>query len=186
MAKALLVIDLQEDYFPGGAMELEGVEQASNNAAHLLATFRKRGNPVFHVKHVFQSDEAPFFRPNSAGIAFHPSVVPADGETVITKHHVNSFHETDLQKQLDSIQVDGAEINSLVICGAMSHMCVEGTTRAAADLGYKCQVIHDACATCAQSFNGVEIPAAEVHGTAMAALGFAYAEVKSLGEWLAI
>lgn len=179
MATALLLIDLQQDYFPGGAMQLAGVTQASENAAKLLAQFRTAGDPIFHIKHVFESREAPFFRPDSTGIAIHPSVAPTGDEPVITKHQVNAFHQTDLKQQLDAANAD-----SLVICGAMSHMCVEGTTRAASDLGYQCQVIHDACATCAQSFNGVEIPATEVHGTAMAALGFAYAEVKSLAEWL--
>lgn len=178
MPTALLLIDLQQDYFPGGAMQLAGTDEASANAAQLLAQFREAGDPVIHVKHVFESDEAPFFRPNTPGIAIHPSVEPTESETVITKHQVNSFQQTDLKKQLDAAGVD-----SLVICGAMSHMCVEGTTRAAADLGYKCQVIHDACATCDQDFNGVKIPAAEVHGTAMATLGFAYADVKSLAEW---
>jgi nicotinamidase-related amidase len=176
--KALLLIDLQNDYFPGGDMELHGIREASANAAGLLDQFRESKQPLVHVRHVFPSDSAPFFRPNSAGAEIHASVAPADGETVITKHNVNSFQQTDLKTLLEAMGV-----KDLVIVGAMSHMCIEGTTRAAADLGYSCEVIHDACATREQEFNGRKISAEDVHGAAMSALGFAYANVTSLDEW---
>lgn len=180
MSTALLLIDLQNDYFPGGAMELEGIVAASEQSAALLDTFRKGRQPLVHVRHVFGDAKAPFFRPGTDGITIHESVAPSTGELVVTKGAVNAFQGTDLQSRLTALDVD-----ELVICGAMSHMCVEGTTRAAADLGYQCHVIHDACATRAQDFEGRVISAADVHGTAMAALGFAYANVKSLAEWKA-
>jgi nicotinamidase-related amidase len=177
-AKALLLIDIQNDYFPGGDMELRGIRQASFNAAEILDHFRKTKKPLVHVRHVFPSDSAPFFRPNSPGAEIHSSVAPVEGETVITKHNVNSFQQTDLKALLEAIGVKG-----LIIVGAMSHMCIEGTTRAAADLGYSCEVIHDACATREQEFNGRKIAAEDVHGAAMSALGFAYANVLSLADW---
>ena len=178
--KALLLIDIQNDYFPGGEMELAGMKQASAKAAEALHRFRESRQPLVHVRHVFPSDSAPFFRPNTEGAEIHTSVAPLSSETVITKNHVNAFHQTDLRTLLDAMGV-----KELVIVGAMSHMCVEGTTRAAADLGYKCEVIHDACATCEQQFDGRPIAAADVHGAAMSALGFAYASVLSLDEWRA-
>ena len=178
MATALLLIDLQNDYFPGGQLPLTGIEGASGAAAELLDRFRNDRLPLVHVRHVFASPAAPFFRPETPGIEIHPSVAPVDGETVITKQNVNAFQQTNLKAMLDEMGAD-----SLVICGAMSHMCVEGTTRAASDLGYRCQVVHDACATCDQTFEGRKIPAADVHGTAMSALGFAYADVISLAQW---
>jgi nicotinamidase-related amidase len=76
-------------------------------------------------------------------------------------------------------------VEELVIVGNMSHMCVEGTARAAADLGYPVKVIHDACATLDLEFNGQRIAAAQVHSTAMAALAFAYASVLSTEQFLA-
>ncbi|HEY7884811.1 MAG TPA: hypothetical protein VIC08_07665 [Cellvibrionaceae bacterium] len=66
----------------------------------------------------------------------------------------------------------------------MSHMCIQATTRAASDLGYKVGVLHDTCATLDLAFNGVSVPAAQVHASSMAALGFAYAEVVGVEEWL--
>lgn len=179
MSKALLLIDIQIDYFPGGDMELVGIEQACSRAAELLKQFRESGSPLVHVRHVFADPAAPFFRPGTSGIEIHDSVSPRGDEAVVTKAHVNAFLETELKGLLDAQDVD-----ELVIAGAMSHMCIEGTSRAAADLGYKCQVVHDACATRDQEFNGQVVSATDVHNTAMSALGFAYAEVLSLDEWL--
>jgi nicotinamidase-related amidase len=176
--KALLLIDIQNDYFPGGDMELAGIDRASGRAAELLDRFRQARQPLIHVRHVFQSDSAPFFRPNTAGAEIHPSVAPSGDETVITKNYVNAFQQTDLKTLLDAMG-----IKDLVIAGAMSHMCIEGTTRAAADLGYQCTVIHDACATRDQEFDGRKIAAEDVHGAAMSTLGFAYAKVLSLSDW---
>lgn len=178
MPKALLLIDVQNDYFPGGDMELAGIDAASAAAAEMLARFRDAGGPLIHVRHEFQSPEAPFFRPGTAGAEIHRSVAPLAGEAVVTKHAVNSFHNTDLKARLDALGV-----KDLVIVGAMSHMCIEGTTRAAADLGYRCQVIHDACATRDQEFNGRTVKATDVHAAAMSTLGFAYAKVLPLADW---
>ena len=178
MPQALLLIDVQNDYFPGGAYALDSIEAASANAAELLTHFRNAGLPLIHVRHEFTSADAPFFRPGTPGADIHPSVAPTAGETVITKHAVNAFHGTDLKARLDALGVD-----QLVIAGAMSHMCIEGATRAAADFGYKCRVIHDACATREQEFAGRIVPAADVHAASMSALGFAYADVIPAKDW---
>lgn len=178
MTQALLLIDVQNDYFPGGAMELAGIDAASRNAAEVLQRFREAKLPLIHVRHEFASVDATFFRPGSAGAEIHPSVAPATGEAVVTKNFVNAFLQTDLRQRLDALGV-----KDLVIVGAMSHMCIEGTTRAAADLGYRCQVIHDACATRDQEFDGRTVKAADVHAAAMSTLGFAYAKVMPLAKW---
>jgi nicotinamidase-related amidase len=105
---------------------------------------------------------------------------PLPGETVIQKHFPNSFRETGLLERLQD-----AGVEEVVICGAMSHMCIDATTRAAADYGFPCLVVHDACATRELAFQGTDIPAAQVHGAFMAALSFLYARVLSLEEFLA-
>lgn len=181
MAKrALVLIDIQNDYFPGGKWTLSGIESAADNAAKLLDAARTRRDLVVHVRHEFPSAGAPFFAPGSAGARIHAKVKNLDGEQVVLKHHVNSFRETDLKAILDR---NGIE--ELVICGAMSHMCVDAGTRAASDLGYKCIVVHDACATRDQEFAGAVVPAAQVHAAFMAALQFGYAKLVSTEEYLA-
>lgn len=176
---ALVIIDIQNDYFPGGKWTLHGADKAADQAAKVLTATRKKGDLVVHVRHEFESVEAPFFAPGSDGAKIHPKVANVTGEPVVLKHKVNSFLGTDLKAVLDE-----HAITDLTIVGSMSHMCVDAVTRAAADYGYKNTVVHDACATRDQEFNGVTVPAAQVHASYMAALAFAYAEVISTEEWL--
>ncbi|WP_110994585.1 cysteine hydrolase family protein [Pseudomonas sichuanensis] len=177
--QALIIIDIQNDYFPGGKWTLDGAEAAADNAARLLDAARKRGDLVIHVRHEFESNDAPFFAPGSAGARIHHKVEPANDEAVVLKHKVNSFRDTNLKALLDQ-----HDVKALTIAGSMSHMCVDAATRAAADYGYDVTVAHDACATLPLTFDGKQVPAAEVHASAMAALAFAYAKVVSTDELL--
>ena len=176
---ALIIVDLQNDYFQGGKWELEGTEAAATKAAILLENFRAKGLPVVHVRHEFPTGDAPFFVPNSDGAKVHSSVRDIEGEPVVLKHQINSFRDTNLKDILEDLDID-----SVLICGAMSHMCIDAVTRAAHDYGYNCAIAHDACATLGLEFNGVTVPASHVHAAFMAALGFAYANVASTDELL--
>jgi nicotinamidase-related amidase len=179
MKSALVVIDLQNDYFPGGAMELAGITQAGAQARTLLAAWRRSRRPIFHIQHVALGPEATFFRPDTPGVEINECVRPLPGEAHILKHYPNAFRDTRLLEALHNTGVQ-----ELIICGAMSHMCVDATTRAAFDFGFACTVIHDACATRDLVFHALTIPAAQVHGAFMAALGMRYAKVVSLEEFL--
>ncbi|MDD1959709.1 MAG: cysteine hydrolase family protein [Pseudomonas capeferrum] len=177
--QALIIIDIQNDYFPGGKWTLDGAEQAADNAARLLSAARDRGDLVVHVRHEFESADAPFFAPQSPGAAIHAKVEPVAGEPVLLKHKVNAFLGTGLKDTLDQHGVQ-----ALTIIGSMSHMCIDAATRAAADFGYEVTVAHDACATLPLDFNGKQVPAAHVHDSAMAALAFAYAKVVKTDDLL--
>lgn len=176
---ALLIIDLQNDYYPGGKWTLHGIEAASSNAARLVDRFRQSQDPVVHVRHNFESPDAPFFVVGTHGAEIHADVAPKEGEPQVLKHQANAFHETDLKEVLDRNGV-----KNLVICGAMSHMCVDAATRAASDMGFSCTVVHDACASRDLEFKGENVPAQKVHAAYMAALGSSYAELKSTDEFL--
>jgi len=177
MKTALILVDIQNDYFPGGAVELAGMEDACGKAKELLALFREKKWPTVHIQHISARKGAGFFMPGTPGAEIHEGIRPLAGETVIQKHFPNSFRETPL---LDTLRKDGIE--QVVICGAMSHMCIDATTRAAADLGFSCVVVHDACATRDLQFGGKTIPAAHVHGAFMAALAWGYARVAGLDD----
>lgn len=172
MKTGLLLVDIQNDYFPGGSMELVAMDAAARTAARVLARFRKDGGSVYHVQHVSTRPGATFFLPGTEGVETHASVAPADGEPVIQKHFPNSFRDTALLETLKKDAIEG-----LVICGAMSHMCIDATTRAAFDLGFGCTVVSDACATRDLQFEGRTVPAADVHAAFMAALAVPYAAV---------
>jgi len=174
VGRALLIVDIQKDYFPGGAHPLVAPEVAATAARRVLDAFRASGDPVVHVCHVWDEEEATFMRPETEGVEIHPEVAPADDELVITKEHANAFRETALEEELRARDVD-----SLVVCGMMTSMCVDATVRAAVDLGFETTVVHDACATCDLQFDGRSVPALEVHSAFLAALGDGYAEVVS-------
>ncbi|MFD2644934.1 cysteine hydrolase family protein [Pseudomonas japonica] len=178
--KALIIIDIQNDYFPGGKWTLANADAAADNAAKALAAARARGDLVIHVRHEFESADAPFFAPGSEGARIHPKLAPQGDEAVVLKHKVNAFLDTPLQSLLEQQRV-----SELTVVGSMSHMCIDAAVRAAADLGYPVKVLHDACATRDLEFDGVTIAAAQVHASYMASLAFAYAEVLSTEAWLA-
>jgi len=177
MTRALLIIDIQRDYFPGGAYPLVEPEAAAGAARSVLDAFRDAGEPVVHLKHVWDEPEATFMRPGTEGVEIHPLVEPAEGEPVIEKAAPNGFVDTGLEERLRA-----AGIDSLVVAGMMSSMCVDATVRAAADLGFDVTVVHDACAAPDLSFEGREIPGAAVHGAFMAALGDGYATLAASGD----
>lgn len=177
MTNALLIVDIQNDYFPGGAMEVVGAEAAAVQAATLLAAFRRHARPIVHFQHVSTRPGATFFLPNTPGAEIHESVRPTSEETVFQKHFPNSFRETPL---LEHLRAGG--VTQVVIAGMMTHMCIDSTTRAAADLGFRCFLAHDACAARALSFKGVQVPAESVHSAYLGALNGLFAKVLSARE----
>lgn len=172
MTTALLLIDIQNDYFPGGTMELVGATEAGIHAGKLLSVFRQKGLPIIHVQHLSTRAGATFFVPGTRGVEIHESVLPDEGETVVQKNFPNSFRATPLLDRLKDQQV-----SRLVIAGMMTHMCVDTTTRAAADLGFSCLLAHDACATRDLSFDGAPVSAANVQLAYLAALNGLFASV---------
>jgi len=177
MNQALLIIDIQNDYFPGGAMELVGSPAAGAKAGMLLQAFRQKQLPVVHIQHVSTRPGATFFLPNTRGVEIHESEAPQAGETVLQKNFPNSFRGTPLLEHLRKLQ-----ITQLVVAGMMTQMCVDSTTRAAADLGFQCLLAHDACATKSLSFGGATVPAENVQAAFLAALNGLFAKVQSTEE----
>jgi len=164
---ALLIIDIQDFYFPGGRSALVEPEKAAVNSARLLEHFRKEKMVVVHVRHN-----------SEVGGNINEIVKPLAEEKVFSKDEVNCFKGTDLLPFLKANMID-----SLVICGMQTHMCVEAATRAATDLGFKCTLIHDACATKDLKFGEKIIKAEDVHNSTLATLK-SYSKVVSTEEFL--
>lgn len=172
MKSGLVLVDIQNDYFAGGNMELVSMDAAAEMASVVLESFREQKKPIYHVQHLSTRQGATFFIPGTEGVKTHASVAPKDGESLIQKNFPNGFRDTAL---LETLRGDAVE--RLVICGAMSHMCIDATTRAAFDLGFSCTVISDACATRDLQFEGKTVPAKDVHAAFMAALAVPYASI---------
>jgi len=179
---ALIIIDLQNDYFGSikdAKWPLYKTEKAAENTLKILTKAREKNLKIVHVRHEFQGDNPPFFAPNTKGSTIHESLTPKENESQVLKNGVNAFLNTDLKAILDE-----SNITNVIIVGAMSYMCIDAVTRAASDYGYNCFLAHDACATSNIEFNGVKVEAKLAHATIMAALSFAYANVQTSEEIL--
>ena len=179
MKTALLLIDIQNDYFPSGKMELVNPLEAAKKAYMLLQCFREHGGYHVHIQHVSLKPDAAFFVKGTSGSDIHDSVAHFEGEPIVYKHYPNSFRETNLLEMLK-----GWGIERVIICGMMTHMCVDATARAAADLGFQVMVAEDACATRDLKYGDTVIPAEYVHKAFLAALK-SYGQVMSSDQVIA-
>ncbi len=179
MNEALILIDIQNDYFIGGKNVLFQAEQAAFRAKLVLDYWRQCAYPVYHVKHINPEKERGFFIENTIGAEINDAVKPLEREKIIVKHAPNSFYKTSLMDELKEKQ-----IVRLTVCGMMSHMCIDTTVRAARDLGFETTLIQDACATKDLIWHKTMIPASTVHYTFMAALQGGFAKVVSAEECL--
>ena len=172
MKKALVIIDLQNEYFPGGNVELQDSINTSLRIKELLVACRKNLIPIIHVQHFATKPDAPIFARGTRNVEIHENVRPLEGEKIIPKNYPNSFRETELEEYLKK---NG--IPTLIVVGMMTHNCVATTVRAAYDLGYDCIVAGDCCTTKSLKLNNEEIPVEYVQRSFLAALNGRYSKV---------
>jgi len=180
MKTALLVIDIQNDYFPSGKFPLANPLEAAKKAYSLLQCFREHNGHHVHIQHISLRPDAAFFVKGDSGSDIHDSVAHFEGEPIVYKHYPNSFRETNLLETLK-----GWGIERVVITGMMTHMCVDATARAAGDLGFKVIVAEDACATRDLNYDETVIPAEHVHKAFLAALK-SYGQVMTSEQVIAL
>ena len=179
MKQALIIVDVQNDYFPGGRMELSGSEKAADNAKTILEYCRKSNIEVIHIQHIADPN-ADFFLPETNGVKINTKVIPLSNEKIITKHYPNSFRETNLLAYLQE-----KKITNLIVTGMMTHVCIDATVKAAKDYGFNCTIISDACATKDLDVQGNKVSAKEVQNALLGAMAFYYAELKTTAEFTA-
>lgn len=180
MKTALLVIDIQNDYFPGGKFPLANPEEAAKNAYMLLQCFREHGGRHIHIQHISLKPDAKFFIKGDSGSDIHDSVAHFEGEPIVYKHYPNSFRETNLLEMLKDW-----EIERVVITGMTTHICVDAAVRAAADFGFQVLIAEDACATRDVQYGDTTIPAELVHKAFLAAFK-SYGKVMKSEEIIAL
>lgn len=172
MKKALIVIDLQNDYFCGGNMELQGIDEVLIQTNKLIKYARKQEYKIYFVQHFAPQENATFFVKNTNGALLNKNL-DIQNDVIIEKNYPNSFKDTTLKNELDK-----ENLHELIICGAMTHMCIDTTVRAGFDLGYKMLVACDACATKDLEFQDKTIKAKDVQFAFMSALASVFCEVK--------
>jgi len=173
---AVVIIDAQNEYV-SGKLPLTGVDAALTQIANLLAAARAAGAPVIHIAQ--RGRPGGLFDPGGPGFKFAAQAAPRAGEAVVEKPLPNAFARTDLEAKLQAI---GRK--TLVIAGFMTHMCVSATTRSALDHGYSVTVASDAAATrdLPDPLGGADLPAEQIHRTALAELADRFATVARVAD----
>jgi nicotinamidase-related amidase len=151
---ALILIDFQKDYFPGGKYPLVHPLEAAKKAYMLLQCFREHGGYHVHIQHISRKPDAAYFISGDRGTDIHDSVAHFEGEPIVYKHEPDAFSNPELLPLLKSWGIE-----RLVITGMMTHLDVNVTARAAHDLGFQVIIAEDACATRDLTSGNTTIPA---------------------------
>jgi len=176
---ALIVIDVQKA-FDDPRMGKRNNPLAEKNIARLLEAWRASGRPILHVRHDSVEPQS-ILRPGEPGNEIKPEAQPRQGEPVIGKHVNSAFIGTGLEQRLREAGQD-----TVVCVGLTTDHCVSTTARMAGNLGFKTVVVADATAAFdRKSFDGLVVPAEEIHRGALASLHGEFAEVVTTEQILA-
>ena len=157
MKQALVVIDVQNDYFPEGQFPLWNAEEVLKANLEAIEAAKQQGIPILLVQHVAQC-AAPFFRAETSGVEIHPKILAAaPGAPIIVKHHADSFHQTDLQQHLQKL---GSE--ELLLTGMMTHNCITHTALSPQAPNYGLKVIAPATTTVNETLHALALHALSV------------------------
>lgn len=168
---ALIIIDVQ-DGLDEPRLGMRSNPDAESNMARLLADWRVKGRPVFHVQHMSTEPNSPL-RPELPGNAIKRIVAPQGDEPVIQKKVSNAFVGTDLEQRLRQ-----KDIQSVVCVGLTIEHCVSSTARMASDLGFKTIVVGDATACHDRNgYDGTYYPAESIHSLALISLQDEFATI---------
>ncbi|MFT5234749.1 MAG: nicotinamidase-related amidase/ketosteroid isomerase-like protein [Shewanella sp.] len=176
---ALVLVDLQNDYFAAGRFPLDNTDEATEQAKILLTHFREQALPVIHIQHIFEDENAPFFSANTPGIEIELRVAPLKSEPVIVKHQIDSFIDTSLEQTLVELGIE-----KLVIVGAMAQACVQTIARSATNKGYHCEVISDAIAAPKLGYGEHHFSGEQLVAANLLSLSFGAAEAVTTAQWL--
>jgi nicotinamidase-related amidase len=174
----LLLIDLQKaiDHPSWGERNNPGAEQ---QISRLLAYWRSRSWPVWHVRHD-STEPNSHYSPDQPGHEFKSEAAPVAGEPVIPKQTNNAFIGTALEERLRA----GAH-DTLVVTGVITNNSVEATVRMAGNLGFRTYLVADGCFTFARAdWNGVLRSAEDVHAMSLANMNGEYCTVVAANDLL--
>lgn len=177
---ALIVIDFQMEYFDGkepGKLRIPDGLAAMKQAKRLVAFADAHRMPVFHIQHIGPAN-GPLFAEGSAHAEIHPDITPAAHHQLVQKTTASSFVKTDLHQRLQA-----QDIQTLIVCGLMTHNCVSSTARDARPHGYRTLIAGDACATRAiDLWDSSVMSHQDLHRGALASVSDGFAEIMSTNQ----
>ena len=157
MQKALLVVDLQNDYFPGGNFELWNSSTVLHNTLKAIDKAKLQGVAIVLVQHIANSANgtSPFFNEGSIGVEIHPAIRDAAPEApIVIKRFADSFEATELEKELSKLGT-----TELLVCGMMTQNCVTHTAISRAAEKYKTSILTDCCTTVSELLHMIALSA---------------------------
>lgn len=178
MNQALIVIDVQNDYFEGGAMPVTYPANSFDNIKKAIIAAKDHQIPVVYVKHLCPPG-ADCFAPDSFGQELHADLIALGGDHIVTKEMISSFHKTDLQDYLSSKGID-----TVTIAGFMTQMCCDTTARYAAHMGYHVNFLSDGTGTLDFNNGQGHASAEELHRATLITQAHCFSNVISTDSWI--
>jgi nicotinamidase-related amidase len=178
MSRALLVIDVQNEYFTGAlpithpAGHLEQILKAMDAAAGKV--------PTVVIQHHFPQPEMPFFQKGTPGWELHAEIKDRPHDLLVENTMPGSFTGTQLEDWLKE-----NEITTVTIAGYMTHMCCDTTARQAVHRGFTVEFLRDATGTLDLSNEAGEVTAEELHRSILCAQQMLLSEVLDVESWIA-
>lgn len=163
MQKALLVIDLQNDYFPGGNFELWNTATVLQNTLKAIEKAKQQGVAIVLVQHIANPANgiSPFFNEGSKGVEIHPNILAAALDApIVVKGFADSFEATELETELTKLGV-----TELLVCGMMTQNCVTHTAISKAAEKYKTSILTDCCTTVSEMLHAIALNAVSTRMT---------------------
>jgi nicotinamidase-related amidase len=180
MKRAVLVIDVQNEYFAGGQLPITHPHNHLDNILRVMDSATASGVPVVVVQHTFTQPELLFFKRGTLGWELHPEVASRPRDHWVEKRLPGSFTRTGLEQWLRQRGLD-----TVTIAGYMTHMCCDTTARQAAHRGLKVEFLSDATGTLPVKNAAGEVDAEEMHRAILCAQQMMISEVLDTERWLA-
>lgn len=157
MSKALLIIDLQNDYFSRGSFPLWDADATLEKIEQAMGSAKEKGIPVIHIQHVADASAgiSPFFNEGTEGVAIHPRILAAaPAAPIVVKTFADGFEQTNLEATLT-----GLGVSELILCGMMTQNCVTHTAISKAAEKYKVSIAADCCTTVDEMIHNIALHA---------------------------
>lgn len=177
MKRALLVIDVQNEYF-SGKLPISHPSESLDNILKAMDFAAANHIPVALIQHAAKSDDSPVFRKGSHEWELHPEIEKRPRDILIEKHWPDSFAETTLGEWLTNNGID-----TLTVCGYMTQMCCDTTARRAYHLGYVVEFLADATGTLSFTNEAGTVTAEELH-RAILVTQCRFSKVMKTDEWI--